>query len=271
MTSRPAGGPAAKPGRIGRRLSGRTISLDRLSASEIDALAERLFRVHSSIFRGIAQAEFIGHVLRPPALRSKIRLFESPEGEIAGYCAMHTYARPVRGRPALVLRGETGLLPDYRGRGASYGFGMAYAFKEKLRHPFTAVYYLGTLVHPSSYHLFYKYFPTVYPHPAKGFPARQRALAVELIESFPDAPVAPSDPLVRDVGWITVETPQERKLILESHRPDLRLFVARNPGYPSGHGLVVSAPISFGNIVAAIYSRLREVILARLRIKSPRL
>lgn len=183
---------------------------------------------------------------------------------------MHTYARAVRGRPALVLRGETGLLPDYRGRGASYGFGMAYAFMEKLRHPFTPVYYLGTLVHPSSYHLFYKYFPTVYPLPAKTFPTRQRALAIELIESFPDLPVAPSDLLVRDVGWITVETSQGRKLILESHRPDVQLFVTRNPGYPQGHGMVVVAPISFGNIVAAIFRRLREVLLALLRIKSPR-
>jgi hypothetical protein len=242
-----------------------------MPSPEVDKLGRRLFRIDKHIFTGGTQADFIEHVFKRPALRSKIRLFLNSSGDMVGYCGMHTFEREVRGRRVLVIRGETGLLPEYRGRGAAYSFGMVYAFWEKICHPSTSVYFLGTLVHTSSYHLFYKYFPIMYPHPVKGFPEPERALAIELINSFPEPPVTASNPLIREACWRTIETEQERQLNLESHRPDVRLFVELNPGYPMGHGLVIIAPISFRNIVAALLRRFREVLLAGLGMRVPRL
>ncbi len=252
------------------RLSGRTVVPGDLSDRQRLELGKFLYTIHSRIFSGVSEQHFIERVLAPPALRTAVRLFMGPGGSVIGYCAMHTYERRADGRHVLALRGEAGLLPEYRGRGATYGFGMMYALREKLAHPFTPVWYLGTLVHTSSYHLFCKYFPRIYPHPEKGFPEPYKSIAVELISSYADPP-AGDDPLVRDVGWITIETPAERELKLDRGRNDVRFFVERNPGYPQGHGLVVIAPISLSNILAAIAARIGELALSALHLKRPRL
>lgn len=246
----------ARPDRITGR---RTVDPDRLPGAERDALCHRLYAIHRRIFSGTIEAEFRAHVIDPPAELSRIQLYQGPGGDDAGYCAVHRYRRRVAGRDVIVIRAEAGLRPEYRGRGTTYWFGMVCALANKLRHPFTPVYYLGTLVHPSSYHLFWKYFPRVFPYPDGRFAASMRALALELVEGFPDEAVSADDPMIRDVGWITIDSPQE---VVLAHRPDLPdvwFFKTRNPGYRQGHGLVVLVPITFRNVLAALARRLAEV------------
>lgn len=245
------------------RIVGRiTVDPSRLSKADHDALGKRLFAIHRQIFSAVTEEKFRTHVLEPPADRTTVQMYLGADGEVVGYYALHRYRRCIGGRNMIVLRAEAGLRPEYRGRGTTYWFGMIRALFEKLRHPFTPVYYLGTLVHTSSYHLFFKYFPHIYPHPEHGIPDQLRALALELADSFPDPAVDEADPLVRDVGWITIETPQEKAPDLRGDLPDVRYFKQRNPGYTQGHGLVVLVPITFVNVVAAIMRRLSE--LARL-------
>ena len=184
---------------------------------------------------------------------------------------MHRYRRQVDGRNAIVLRAEAGLVPEFRGRGATYGFGILRALIEKLRHPFTPVYYLGTLVHTSSYHLFCKYFPRVYPHPDIETPADIQEISRQLIESFPDPAVLPDDPFVRDVGWVTIETPQEKHLNVQVDPPDVQFFKFRNPGFSRGHGLVVLVPITLHNLAGALLSRLHERALIAFGFYKPQL
>ena len=237
-----------------------------LGTVERNALARRLYAVHSRIFAGVTYDQFVSHVIDPPAENTIIQLFVSASGDIIGYCAVHRYRRTVAGRDALVLRAEAGLLPEYRGRGATYGFGIRRAIAEKLRHPTTTIYYLGTLVHISSYHLFCKYFPVLFPSPRQDHTPQVEAIAVELADSFPDPAVTPHDPLIRDVGWVTIESPNESRLNQRDDRPDVTFFKARNPGYVKGHGLVVVVPITFGNVLIALMRRLSEVV----RIKTGR-
>ena len=244
----------------------RLVVPSRLGKSAQDTLARKLYAVHCRIFSGVTYDQFVSHVIEPPAETTVIQLFVSAGEDIIGYCAVHRYRRTVAGREALVLRAEAGLLPDYRGRGATYGFGIQRAIAEKLRHPTTPIYYLGTLVHASSYHLFCKYFPVLFPSPSQDHTAQDEAIAIELAESFADPAVTPDDPLVREVGWITIETQGERKLNTRDDRPDVVFFKARNPGYIKGHGLVVVVPITFGNVLVALLRRLTEV----LRIKTGR-
>lgn len=241
------------------RISGRKIVLPaHLSGPERDALSRQLYQVHQQIFAGVSAEDFRRHVVDAPAEMTVIQLYLAGDGEIIGYCAYHRFRRKVQGRNTIVLRAEAGLLPEYRGRGAAYGFGMIRAFAEKIRHPFTPIYYLGTLVHVSSYHLFCKYFSQIFPHPLHETPARMLEITRELIDGFPDPPVSASDPFVRDVGWVTIETPQEKQLTRCDDRVDVQYFKARNPGYVKGHGLVVVVPITFANLVTALLSRLRE-------------
>ena len=190
----------------------------RMTQAERKSLGQRLYAVHALVFSGSSEQDFYKHVIDPPASRTAVQIYRGKEGDLAGYCAIHSFERRLRGRHAVVLRAEAGLRRDYRGRGATHWFGMSQTFLEKLRHPFTPVYYFGTLVHPSSYRFFCKYFPRVYPHPRHGMPKAMKAIALELADSFQDPAVDPKDPLIRDVGWITIEASDERRV---RHRDDL--------------------------------------------------
>jgi hypothetical protein len=250
---------------------GRVVVPTRLSDAERRALSHQLYSVHQRIFAGTSAEEFHRHVIEPPAEATSIQLYGAADQGVVGYCAVHRYRRQVHGRNAIVLRAEAGLLPDYRGRGATYGFGIIRALIEKLRHPFTPVYYLGTLVHTSSYHLFCKYFPLVYPHPDIEMPADAQDVACRLIESFPDPAVLPADPFVRNVEWVTIETPQEKHLNEQIDPPDVQYFKCRNPGFSRGHGLVVLIPITLRNLAGALLSRFQERALVAFGCHKPQL
>lgn len=253
--------PAQKP----RRIVGReTIEPSRLSPSARLLFGKRLYSIHTEIFAGVSEQNFFEHVIDPPAERTKVQVYHGKNGGLVGYCALHRFIRSIRDRETIVLRVEAGLRPEYRGRGTAHWFGMIGALIEKLRHPLTPVYYLGTLVHPSSYRFFSKYFPRVYPHPAHGMPEKIEALTLELAASFPDPPVDPADPLVRRVGWITIEESPDQALSAQENPPDVQYFKARNPGYPEGHGLVVLVPVTFSNVTRAILRRIAEILRQRL-------
>lgn len=255
----------------GLRLDGhRTLRVDGLSEAEKDRILDALFALHGKIFAGVSRGEFDSHVIRPPATRTAITLLLNREGETVGYCGVHFFARQLEGTPCTVLRAEAGLLPGYRGRGTTMWFGMIAALAEKLRHPATPLYYLGTLVHPSSYHLFFKYFPAMFPSPATETDPDLAAAARALADSFPDPPADPADPLVRKVGWITIETPVEQEMTERRREADVRYFLARNPGFVRGEGLVVLIPIGFGCIFGAMGRWLGELVLLRLGLKKER-
>jgi hypothetical protein len=252
------------------RIAGsRIVDLDALSPEQRVALGRQLYAVHTRIFAGVSEGEFQDHVMAPDADRNLVQLYLDPDGGLAGYCAVHRFARPLRGRMCSVIRAEAGLLPEFRGRGATLWFGLTYSLRQKLRHPVTPVYYLGTLVHASSYHLLCKYFPRVYPSPGRPMPGGMRGLAVGLVESFDKPAVDRGDPLVRDVGWITLESPQEAALNRESGLPDIRYFLERNPGYVQGHGLVVLVPLGLFDILGAMGARLWKCLQDGVRRRPP--
>jgi len=247
--------------------SQRTVVPARLPEVERADLSRRLYEVHRRIFSGPSADEFRRLVVEPAAEATVFRLYFSGEGQIVGYCAIHRYRRRVKGRSVIVLRADAGLLPDYRGRGATYGFGILRALAEKLRHPLTPIYYCDNLLHASSYHLFCKYFPQVFPHPLRETPAGLGEIARELIDSFRAPAVGGADPFLRDVGWATIESAQETELNRQDDRPDVRFFKSRNPEYSRGHGLAVIVPITFGNLLAALASRVRERAFVALGLR----
>lgn len=234
-----------------------------MSAPEKDGLTERLYAVHSAIFSGVSRDRFVTHVIDPPAARTVIQTYAGEGGGLVGYCAFHRYYRTIRGRRTAVLRIEAGLLPEYRGRAAAHWFGMLNALGEKLRHPFTPMVYFGTLVHPSSYRFFCKYFPRIYPRREGVTSADTTSLALEVAETFNDPPVRAENPLVRAVGWVTIEKTHGAGLHRPQRpwrQPDVLFFKEVNPGYHAGHGLVVLVPVTFANVGTAILRRLREVV-----------
>lgn len=249
------------------RIAGtRDIDIDTLSEAALAQLGRALFPVHARIFAGISQAEFEAYVLRSGARESRLRLFLGPAGETVGYCAVHFHDRQVDGRPARVMRAEAGLLPDYRGKGASFWF-MQEAWRHKRRNPRVRLYYLGSIVHPSSYHLLAKFFPAIYPTAANEAQPRLRDRALAMADSFGPPPAGDgADPLVRRVRWITREEtgPVDPAL---ADRPDVRFFSARNPDYGQGQGLIVVIPMTFAVLARAFRGPMTAILLKKLGIR----
>ena len=222
-----------------------------LTAAARGQLIDDLYRVHVEIFDGVDRAAFAAYVVESPADRTSILVHRGPGGAIVGYFAGHEFHRTLHGRACVVLRGEAGLLRAYRGSGSNLRFGMTVAARLVLGAPNRPVYYLGCLVHPSSYYQLARYVRPVWPSREAEPDDTTRAFMAELADSFKLARVA-DDPLVRHVGWRTRDSDAERGYWQRSPRPEARFFRAANPGYGEGHGLVTLAPLNMGSISGAL-------------------
>ena len=119
--------------------------------------------MHAQIFAGVDRATFGRYVVDSTAERTEILRHRNADGEVVGYLAMHVFDRQLDGRPTTVLRAEAGLLRDYRGGNASASFSTAGRAARAPTTPGRPAYYLGSLVHPSSYALLARYTPGLWP------------------------------------------------------------------------------------------------------------
>lgn len=202
------------------------------------ALTDALYHVHSEIFDGVDEEAFARYVVESKAEHTWILLHKGEAGQIVGYLAIHVFERARHGRLCAVFRAEAGILRAYRGRSANAGFFLARILEYAARHPTRPLYYLGSLVHPSSYTGIARYAHEIWPSPNAPLPPDLERFMCELADEFGIPVVDPRHPLVRDVGWITRETDVERRYWRHSDKPHARFFISQNPGYVRGHGLV---------------------------------
>lgn len=238
-----------------------------MSASARAEFARKLYSLHDQIFSGVSLEKFVGYVVESPAPYTLVKLYLNTRGEWIGYCAVHGFDKQLGGRGCHVLRAEAGLLPQYRGTNATLYFGFVQAMRYKLSHPWRRLYYLGTFVHPSVYHLLAEHFWQLYPRCHRRTPPAIEAFMIQLADAFSVARVDAQRPLVRDVGWITREPDDDRQYWRTTDREDVRFYVAQNPGYTQGHGLVTLVPLTFRNILLTSVRFVRHK-LARTRHRS---
>jgi CRP-like cAMP-binding protein len=221
----------------------RIIDPGAITGIEKEQLVDQLFATHSAIFAGVERAEFHKYVVDSHADRTEIKVFYDEHDSIVGYFAMHWFYRTVSGEECLVLRAEAGLLREYRGSDAGATFVARQVLGAKLSHPGRKTYYLGSLVHPSSYSAFWKSMSVIWPTPGRHTPPDVLAQMCAFADEFGLQPVA-DDPLIRHVGWRTRDTPAEAAYWARSEKPAARFFVERNPGYGTGHGLITLVDLS---------------------------
>lgn len=237
-----------------------------LSSEERGKLTDALYEVHRQIFDGVERESFAKYVVESKAEHTWINIHKNEEGEIVGYFALHIFDKQFGGVPTSVFRAEAGSLRAYRGANASTRFGLKRVLSYMLKNPGRRSFYLGSLVHPSSYSLFANYFGEVWPRRETEVPPELLSFMDELATEFGLEKVDPANPLVRHVGWCTRETEMEREYWLHCDKPAARFFVETNPGYVEGHGLVTVVPITVSNIANMIRSmgqrKLRQPIQA---------
>lgn len=221
-----------------------------LSAQETGALVSSLYAVHCEIFDGVSRDEFERYVVRSKAEQTRIQVSYGEDGDIAGYIAAHAFRRKLGDELVTINRAEAGLRRPYRGNGSPASFLFSWLLKKRWEFP-GAQYYLGCLVHPSSYAGFARAAATLWPAPGVDLPDDLRALMLDLAEEFHLPAVDPQRPLVRQVGWITRDTEVERHYWQSCDLPAPRFYVEQNPTYGQGHGLLTLVPLDAASLTRA--------------------
>jgi hypothetical protein len=248
-----------------------------LSASERQQLTDRLYAVHQQIFDGVDRESFAQYVVGSKAEHTWLLLHKNAAGDTVGYFALHLFEKQLGETPLAVFRAEAGSLRAYRGGNINARFWLERVVRYVMRHPHRRVFYMGALVHPSSYSLFARHCGEVWPRHGQETPPALLSFMTDLAAEFGLEPVDPTRPLVRRVGWSTRETDVESEYWMHCDKPEVRYFLASNPGYGQGHGLVTVVPLGLDNLLSIARSLLKhrlrrslEKLTARMQRAWPR-
>ncbi len=223
-----------------------------LEATAKQQLEDELYDLHSRIFRGVDKASFVKYVIDSLAEHTWIQLYRGEDGALGGYFAVHIYERELDGRKIAIVRGETGTLRKYRGANLIGGFFAERVIRYLAAHPRRRLYFLGSLVHPSSYGQLTRYVDEVWPREGVETPAEILGLMDALGDAFGLPRVAPDHALVRKVGWQTIDSRTDRTYWERCERPGVQFFLRENPGYEEGHGLLTLAPLTLGAVARGV-------------------
>lgn len=234
-----------------------------LSSAEKEHLIDSLYQLHSKIFSGVTQEQFVSYVIDSPADWTRIRVYKNSLNEWVGYCVVHRFNKDICGQHFIIFRAEAGILRAYRGRSQTLWFAFNEAIKYRIRHPFREVYYLGSFVHPSVLYMFSRYFNQYYPRGNSPVPNKTKEFMLELANIFHLEPIAQQDVLVRNVGWITNDSDADRHFWLNHTNPIVKFYIRINPGYINGNGLLTLVPLTFSNIFTSLVKFMRNKLARR--------
>lgn len=243
---------------MSRAVDGEVLIPKEMRPEQRHALTDALYAIQQEVFDGVDRATFARYVVESKAERTWIRVHRDAAGEIGGYAALHLFERRIGGRPVIILRAEAGSRRDLRGGNANIGFLFSQILRVYLEDRSRPLYYLGCLVHPSSYALIDKFAPTVWPNGSTPVPDDLHAFMCALGDEFGLDEVEGADPLVRVVGWITRDTEVEKSYWINCDKAAARFFVKTNPGYSEGHGLLTLVPIDGPSLFEAVQRMARD-------------
>lgn len=83
-------------------------------------------------------------------------------------------------------------------------------------------------------------------------PERTDRLMHDISDAFHIITVDPAHPLVKKIDWITRDSDEDRAFWASHKDPDINFFIAQNPGYPKGEGLLTLIPLTLPNISLAL-------------------
>jgi hypothetical protein len=226
-----------------------TFVLETLGSDERSALFDRFFHIHNQIFSGTTKDRIRASVFESTARETRLRIFLNDEGIDIGFCVLYRFHLDIDGHNLVVFRTDAGVLPQYRRRLITLSFGLFYVLGFKLKHPFKNMVYFESIVHPSSYHLFYKYFYRMYPSPERRMPDNLRIIRRRLFDKFKMRPAVSGSEEAMNSGWVTRSHECEHEYWQQLHRVDVDYFFRQNPGYQEGDGLLIILPITFHNLI----------------------
>lgn len=228
-----------------------------------EALIDELYVSHCTVFEGVDRAAFAAYVIDSPADYTRLLIMRDMGGAVRGYCAVHGFVQTHLGRRALIIRFEIAAEKAWRRRSFAGPFIAKTLVRLAARHPNLPRYMFACFVHPSAYVALCRHTPEVWPRPGRETPPRVQALMHSLTRQFG---IEAQDGIAR-VGWIARADPVPRRL-----DPLAAFYLARNPRYVDGMGLVTVMPLSGPTLARGIahYVRARLGRARTAKTRSPR-
>lgn len=212
------------------------------------ACLDALFTFSSGMFENETREGFERMLTAAGLREARILFFRDGDGQVRGYNMVRRFAPIIDDRPVDLFRAVAAMAPEYRGGGSTLGFGMSLALRRKLRHPLRPCYFIGALIHPSSYYLFAKNAVDIWPRSDRD-PSRETHDLIRRLAEVSGMEINdPDHPFVSFVGVETRQTPDEAAHWRDHPRPEVQLFLKLNPRYGDGYGLVTLVPLTWKNL-----------------------
>lgn len=231
------------------------------------ACIDELYAFSSAMFENEIREGFESMLTAEGMTDAQILLFRDGGGRVQGYNMVRRFEPLVDGRACDLFRAVAAMAPEYRGGGSTLGFGLTLAVRRKFRHPTRPCYYIGTLVHPSSYYLFTKNAAEIWPCHDKETPPDIHDLIHRLAEISGIEVTDPDAPYVTYIGVPTRQDAAEAEFWQNHPRPEVQLFLKLNPGYSDGYALVALVPLTWTNLATAAFRSATAGFRRRRRAK----
>lgn len=243
-----------------------TIDPNLLGKEEKGRFIRELYEVQCQIFQGVDINGFTSYIIRPDAVRTRVKIFRNDLQKPVGYYAIHLFEMRSNGAEiTAIFRAEAGLIRAYRRKHATLSFALAEYCRYKCLHPGRKVYYLGTLVHPSSYHSLFRNCYELYPTYRCETPSNILRFMYDMAKNLGIEPTCRDNPLIVQVGWIVRNEREDLAFWSHCDKPDVKFFLRANPGYHEGEGLLTLVPITWKNLLWVFIRWATEVCRRKLR------
>ena len=216
-----------------------------LSGAERTRFFDEWFDLYDEIFDGFDRPGLEAYYGDPNSSQTRMQVMRTADGKMVGFNAVRLYPVEIDGKERDAFRSTAGMKREYRGGSSTIAFGLQLAVAYKIKHPFRAVYYFGSMLHPSSYYVLSKYAYEMWPrHDREPPPIIDRLIATlaEMREyEFDDPP----SPYVRLANERTREAEDEPEFWRTSDNP----IIETNPRYAEGRGLITLVPLTWTNLI----------------------
>jgi hypothetical protein len=218
----------------------------------------RMLELMVHCYDGVDPARFASDL----AGKQQVLLLEDGAGGLQGFSTLRVADESVDGRPVRILfSGDTVIHPDHWGSKALQEGFVAFAMQQKLRRPFTPLYWLLLTKGYKTYLLLTHYFPHGFPRRGLEPPAPLRALRDRVATAWWGTQYDAATEVLRFAesrDRVKVDVAELSEDALRD--PDIAFFAARNPGWAEGDELVCLAELDARLPVMLAYRTARRTL-----------
>lgn len=226
-----------------------TVDLFKLGERERKELGEKLYReVQQAIFEDVDFDSFYSEVIFPQARDAHLSLYSNANHEWVGYLQYCHSLCTLEGKPCVLVRSATGLLPSYRNKTAIGSASASYLLGLYLRYPLRSIYVFTSPINPVSYKTIARTLAEYWPSPWVATPPEKQNLLKAICE-FYNYKSLDNNPMVRDVGW---KVKGIKQMSFPSDDTLIQYYISQNPRYVEGYGLMVLSPIHLKNLLSGV-------------------